>query len=323
MAQLGFDARTVAPQVANSALPRGWYSVIIKESEMKPTSSGTGAYLQLKYEVIEPAFAAGRVIFDRLNLRNENSVAVDIAFKQLSAIAHAVNVLDVDYSERLHNIPFKVRLKYVGPTPDYEEKNEVTGYNPMNADVTMATQEAKGAPLGVAGGFGAAAPAGIPPGFGAPAGVAPAGGVPPGFGAPAGAPVGAPPAYTPPAYTPPAAAAPVYTAPPGAAPAGAPAGFTPAAQPWEVNGPGANGPVGGPVEAPVNTVPPAVQFADPAALAAQQQAAQQAAWAAQQAAAAAAAAAAAPQAQPAWNGAPAAGAPASGEMPAWMQGQKV
>lgn len=196
MAQLNFDARTVVPDSGQQdPVPAGWYNVVIDKSEMKPTKDGTGMRLELQFKIIDGQFV-NRKIFEGLNLQNSNPVAQEIAYKQLSAIAHAVNVLLVEDSSQLHNIPLKVKVSLKGATGQYEAKNEIKAYKNINEVVTQP----------------AAAP-GAPAAFGA-----------------------APAAFAPPpaAFAPPPAAAPAAWAPPAAPAAPAPAAWAPpaAAQPW-------------------------------------------------------------------------------------------
>src|SRR5574340_423845 len=102
MAGLNFDASTVNPNQAFDPIPPGWYNVQISESEMKPTNDGSGAYLALTMTVLDGPHA-GRKLFDRLNLQNKNSVTVEIAYKNLSAICHAVGVIRVQDSAQLRS----------------------------------------------------------------------------------------------------------------------------------------------------------------------------------------------------------------------------
>lgn len=244
MAQLNFDATQVAPDLGFETVPAGWYNAMIDESEMKPTKDGSGAYLQTRFNIIDGQYA-NRKIYMRLNLRNTNPVAQEIAYKQLSAIAHAVGVLHVQDSSQLHGLPMKIKVKLRKDTSgQYEDSNEISSIKNINEQVDMGSQAA--AP---AGGFGGAPAGGMPPGFGAPQG---------GF-APQAAPQQAPaqqpwqqpaqqpepqpqqaPAQAAPAQQPwqqPAAAQPWQQAPQQAAPApqqAAPAGFNPqtATPPW-------------------------------------------------------------------------------------------
>ncbi len=106
MVALNFDANTVEPSEAFEALPAGWYQTIISNSEMKPTSRKDGSYLQLEMTIIEGQFA-GRKLFDRLNIHNSNQVAQEIAYKTLSAICHAVGVMQLQDSAQLHGAPYR------------------------------------------------------------------------------------------------------------------------------------------------------------------------------------------------------------------------
>lgn len=123
----GFNAEDVAPQDSFEPIPAGWYSVIISDSEMKPTKKGDGEYLQLELTVIEGDFE-GRKVWDRLNLQNPNQTAVEIAQRALSAICHAVGVLTPGDSSELHDRPFEVKLSVRPGRDDYEPTNEVKAY---------------------------------------------------------------------------------------------------------------------------------------------------------------------------------------------------
>lgn len=150
MTQLNFNARTVAPNSGTpDPVPAGWYNVMIDQSEEKPTGNGNGAYLELRFNVLDGQYA-GRKLFHRLNLKNQNAQAVEIAFGQLSAICHAVNVMDVPDSQVLHGIPLKVKVavRAGGPKLDkqtgqptgemYEPSNDIKKFENINADTSGA-----------------------------------------------------------------------------------------------------------------------------------------------------------------------------------------
>lgn len=133
MATLNFDANAIQPDTSFEPIPAGWYNAVIDESEMKPTRDGSGAYLALRFNIIDGQYA-GRKVFTRLNLRNQNPVAQDIAQKQLSTICHAVNVLNVQDSSQLHALPMQIRVKVTNdPTGQYDPSNEISGYKAVGA----------------------------------------------------------------------------------------------------------------------------------------------------------------------------------------------
>lgn len=142
-AELNFDARTVDPADTFEPVPTAWYPVIITESETKATKDSKGAYLQLKL-VIQAGEYAKRVAFCRLNLQNDNPVAVEIAQRQLSAICHAVGVLQVRHSSQLHGRPLMARIVYKPEVKDemgnvkYDAGNDVKGFKPMEGGTGAA-----------------------------------------------------------------------------------------------------------------------------------------------------------------------------------------
>lgn len=157
MAQLTFDASKVAPAQAPQPLPDGWFPTIIVESEIKPTKDGTGTRLSLTFQVCEGHPYAKRKVYEGLNITNPNPVAQSIAAEQLSAICHAVGVIQLQDTNQLHGIPLLVKLSTTAKRTDtitgqtYEPKNEVKGYS------KIGTQEVNMTPPPSAGG--AAAPA--------------------------------------------------------------------------------------------------------------------------------------------------------------------
>lgn len=174
MALLQFDASRIQPDTGvMDAIPAGWYIVAPDASEIKPTKAGDGsAYLELRLVVLDGQFK-DRKLFARFNLKNNNPQAVEIAYKQLSALCHAVGLLQVNDSQELHGRPLKVKVSVKPADGQYEASNEIKAYrNVQDNSMNVA----------------AAAPAGAPA-FGAP---------PAGYGAPAVGPVlAAPPAWQP------------------------------------------------------------------------------------------------------------------------------
>ena len=109
MATLQFDATKVEPAGLSSQLPVSGpdgYGVVISASEMKENKDKTGGYLELTLQVIDGEHKGESGAY-RLNLFHSNAKAVEIAYRQLSAICHTVGVFQVADSTQLHNIPFK------------------------------------------------------------------------------------------------------------------------------------------------------------------------------------------------------------------------
>lgn len=142
--QLNFNAATVDPSSSFDPIPSGWYVAEIIESEEKDTKSGNGSYLQLTFKVIEGEYSE-RQIWARLNLNNPNSTAVEIAQKDLSAICHAVNEMNLTDSAQLHGKPMRIKVSVRPASGDYDASNEIKGYEPLNGSKpTMAVNNTAG-----------------------------------------------------------------------------------------------------------------------------------------------------------------------------------
>jgi len=154
MANLSFNAATVEPSSFFEVLPKGKYLAMIVASELKPTKNRNGEYLQLTIEIIDGPVGKGRKLFDRLNIRNANKQAEDIAQRALSAICHAVGVIELNDSEQLHNIPLTIELG-IEDNDEYGPQNRIKSYSNAGGQppVTLKAAAPAAAPA-------AAAPAG-------------------------------------------------------------------------------------------------------------------------------------------------------------------
>ena len=132
-----FDANTVEPSNFD-VFPAGKYLAQIVSSEMRPTKDGRGQYLFLELDILEGQFA-GRKLFDRLNLVNDNPDTVDIATRTLSSICRATGQMQVKDSEQLHLIPLIADVRVRPPKGQYGESNSIR-YLPRNAAAAPATR---------------------------------------------------------------------------------------------------------------------------------------------------------------------------------------
>ncbi|MDD5697381.1 MAG: DUF669 domain-containing protein [Victivallaceae bacterium] len=137
MATLNFDANTVEPNVALEPVPAGKYTAVISESEIKPTKSGNGQFLELTFEIVEGEFK-GRKVWTRLNIDNPSADAVKIARGNLSAICRAVNVMTLKDSADLHNLPLEITVKCKKRDDADEITNEIKGFAPKGASANPA-----------------------------------------------------------------------------------------------------------------------------------------------------------------------------------------
>ena len=147
-----FDANQVDPSVALDPLPAGKYLAVVSESELKPTKTGGGKYLQLTFQIIDGEFK-GRLVWARLNLENKSEMTVKIARGELSAICRAIGVMQPKDSVELHNVPLEINVGLKKRDDNGEFTNVIKGYAKMSGSGSPVSGRA---PAGVG-------PGGTPP----------------------------------------------------------------------------------------------------------------------------------------------------------------
>jgi hypothetical protein len=141
----GFNAANVDPATDFEPIPAGRYLAIISNSEMKPTKSGSGTYLELCFQLIDGPFK-NRLLWSRLNLSNPNNQAVQIAQGELSAICRAVGVMQPKDSAELHNLPLQISVKCKKREDTGDVVNEIKGYAKKEAPTGQPQQETTSTP---------------------------------------------------------------------------------------------------------------------------------------------------------------------------------
>ena len=132
MASLNFNASAVAPQATFTPIPAGIYTTMITDSEVKPTKSG-GEMAVFTLQVVDGEHR-GRKVFARINTKNHSAEAERIGQSQLSALCHAVGVLELSDTAQLHGKPVRVKVK-IRKDDTYGDSNEVSGYEAVNGAV--------------------------------------------------------------------------------------------------------------------------------------------------------------------------------------------
>jgi len=90
-------------------VPAGNYIAKIIDSEDRQTKAGNGEYLQLKLEIISGQ-QKGRYVFDRLNLKNPNQQAMNIAKATLGNIMRAIKMDSIIDTDQIHGLPLVIKV---------------------------------------------------------------------------------------------------------------------------------------------------------------------------------------------------------------------
>ncbi len=127
-----FDADAVDDVPDFEPIPAGSYTAVITESEFKPTKSGDGSYLELKFQVIEGEHQ-NRFLWSRLNLKNPSEKAVKFARAQLGQLCRAVGVPRPADTQELHDLPVVLKVKCRRREDTGEIANEIAGFESKDA----------------------------------------------------------------------------------------------------------------------------------------------------------------------------------------------
>jgi hypothetical protein len=126
----GFNAANIQPaQPLNfDPIPAGEYLGHITESEIAPLNSGNGNGLKLTFEVIDGQHK-GRRIWEMLSIVHTNPKTQQIAQEQLSAICHAIGIMQPQDSAELHHKPILLTVAIRPADGQYKAKNIIKGYS--------------------------------------------------------------------------------------------------------------------------------------------------------------------------------------------------
>jgi hypothetical protein len=144
--QFAFNANEVAPSAPGGAIPEGNYLFAIEDMEIKPTNNGGGEYIATVL-VIQEGEYKGRKVFDNINIKNDNPVAVEMGLAALSAICHATETYEISDLTELYGKPFMGKVIVRKERSVDRDGNEVKKDDPACTKTYEAKNEFKGAIL--------------------------------------------------------------------------------------------------------------------------------------------------------------------------------
>jgi hypothetical protein len=137
MTAFSFDASTVTPEKPLEILPSGWQNFEITDASVVATR-GAAAGRQVIFEmtVCDGEFK-GRKVWHRINAQNKSAKAQEIGQRELSAVCHAVGIINVSDLTPFVGKRLQGRVKVVAATEDYDAKNEIKGIKAIEGAAAM------------------------------------------------------------------------------------------------------------------------------------------------------------------------------------------
>lgn len=127
------DSLPVSERGGFEPLPAGWYTARISSTEVRPTKSGSGKYIAIRYDITGPTHQ-GRVVFGNLNIRNANPVAERIGKEQLGELMRAIGLAQMTDTDQLVGADLSIKLK-VRADDGYEPTNDVGGFKAIGNNI--------------------------------------------------------------------------------------------------------------------------------------------------------------------------------------------
>ena len=104
MGSFNLDIAEIETEDGFSPLKPGNYLMQVIGSDVQPNKKGTGEFVKLEIEILEPN--AGRMIFEYFNIKHEVEATQKIGQQNLKVIQKLTKLNKFDESEQCHNIPF-------------------------------------------------------------------------------------------------------------------------------------------------------------------------------------------------------------------------
>lgn len=133
---------------SSDPLPIGFYELIITRNIMKATKTGTGQYIEVEFDVVQPAELNRRKFWDKFNIINKSQDAQRIGREQFSDLLKQVGINNLPAGELDESCPVPdlnsrmvcAELGIDKGTNGYKDSNKCLKYMPSGS--TKADYEA-------------------------------------------------------------------------------------------------------------------------------------------------------------------------------------
>ena len=119
-------------------IPEGTYDAKTTQADLKTTKSGTGKYIRLRWDITGPTHQ-GRVVWQNLNIQNQNPMAEEIGQKQLREMADAIGLTGkITDTDQLVGGHAKIKV-IIRKQDGYDDQNDVKRVLPLSDNTATTT----------------------------------------------------------------------------------------------------------------------------------------------------------------------------------------
>lgn len=139
-----FDVKDAPEDEGFLSIPAGRYEATIGEADVKDTASKTGQYINLRLDIIGPT-QEGRVVFAKINIKNDSEKAEQIGRSQLGSIQRAAGISVLSDTDQLVGARLMIKVARVkneefGDAEGFQ--NEVKGFSAVDGSQMPSTKKA-------------------------------------------------------------------------------------------------------------------------------------------------------------------------------------
>lgn len=135
MAQLEEIKREDIKDQERELIPNGKYRAVVVDSDVRLTKKAKeandpsrGQYIYLELQLLDDPYK-NRIVFDRINIINENETAVEIGRRTMAQLMDSIGLSTINDTQALHMKPFIVEVG-TESSEQYEPSNVVKKYLP-------------------------------------------------------------------------------------------------------------------------------------------------------------------------------------------------
>lgn len=124
-----------------TALPPGNYLAMATKAVVKDTKDGTGKYLSVQFQILEPAEFSKRMVFANYNIKNKSPQATQIGLRQLGQLWEAAGLGRIVKDE--NDLLDKAVMIRVAIRKDDPNQNDVVSASPASGEIPAPPPAAK------------------------------------------------------------------------------------------------------------------------------------------------------------------------------------
>jgi hypothetical protein len=136
---ISFNVNELPDKPASVPIPAGWYSIEIKDCQLKETTAGGSWYINIRHDVTEEDYN-GRIVWGMVTIKNPNKPDMEEWGRaQIGEIMRALGLSTFNDTDLLVGGRCLIRVGIKPPKDGYDASNTVKEWRPLEGVAAMPT----------------------------------------------------------------------------------------------------------------------------------------------------------------------------------------